>query len=106
VSDLLRDIAAILGDPDGSALVRSVREEAALELLDFSPRCDAVVNKVRCGRAAEFSGHCKSGNCEATIGLICGICLDAAATQRWTCTTCGARGWFRDIHALTPLGGA
>jgi hypothetical protein len=100
--DILGHAAEILG---GAAAIRQVEAEGkAVDALDFPLRCDAKVHGSRCQRPAEFAGRCKSGGCAGTIGLICGVCLDAAALRQWTCKTCQTSGWFPDVHALTPLG--
>jgi hypothetical protein len=102
--DILGHAAEIIG---GAAAIRQVEaEHRALGSLDFRPTCEATVHGNRCTRPAEFSGVCKSSGCTETVGVICGFCLDQAAVRHWTCKTCGAHGFFRDVHQLTPLGGS
>jgi hypothetical protein len=102
--DLLNHVAEILGG--AAALAQAEAESKGLHGLDFRPACDATVHGSRCTRVAEFAGACKSSGCTETVGLICGVCLDQAAVRHWTCKTCGSSGFFRDVHQLTPLGGA
>jgi hypothetical protein len=105
VSDeLLNHIAEVLG---GAAAIRQVEaENRTVAALDFPLTCGAKVHGARCTRPAEFVGQCKTGGCAGTIDVICGVCLDQAAVRHWTCETCGSSGFFRDVHQLTPLGGA